>query len=245
MFSGCGKTLNPSLMFKVPKSFDYDVDQTIANTEYKIAPNDWVEFSVFTNDGFKLVDLTTSPQSLLGGGGGSGRNVGGTTYRVEVDGYIKLPIIGRVKIKDMTVRQAEKMLEHEYETYYNKPFVLLRVINRRVFVFPGGGGAGTVINLENENTSLIEGLALAGGIVETGKAYKVKLIRGDTRNPKVMLIDLSTVEGMRQSNLLLQANDIIYVEPRPLVTRKFLEEITPIVGIITSFFLIYNIVQNN
>ena len=109
-------------------------------------------------------------------------------------------------------------------------------------VFPGTGGLGRVINIENENTTLIEALALAGGISQTGKARKIKLIRGDTRNPQVMLIDLSTVEGLKQSNLMLQANDIIYVEPAPRVSQEVLAQITPIVGIITSLLLIYNIV---
>jgi polysaccharide export outer membrane protein len=109
-------------------------------------------------------------------------------------------------------------------------------------VFPGSGGAGKVVTLENENTSLIEALALAGGITETGKAYKIKLIRGDHRNPQVQLIDLSTVEGLRQSNLQLQANDIIYVEPVPRISQHVLSQITPIIGIITSVLLIYDIV---
>ena len=69
-------------------------------------------------------------------------------------------------------------------------------------VFPGAGGEGKVVNLENENTTLIEALALAGGITNTGKANKIKVIRGDLRNPKVMLVDLSTIEGMKQSNML-------------------------------------------
>nr|MBK9649988.1 hypothetical protein [Bacteroidota bacterium] len=90
---------------------------------------------------------------------------------------------------------------------------------------------------------MIEALALAGGITTTGKARKIKLIRGDTRNPQVQLIDLSTVEGMKQSNLLLQANDIIYVEPVPRISQGVLAEILPIVSIITSGLLIYNFVQ--
>jgi polysaccharide export outer membrane protein len=104
------------------------------------------------------------------------------------------------------------------------------------------GGSGTVVTLKNENTTLIEALALAGGITETGKAYKIKLIRGDSRNPQVQLIDLSTIEGMKQSNMLLQANDIIYVEPVPRISNAILSQITPIVGILTSMLLIYNIV---
>jgi polysaccharide biosynthesis/export protein len=94
-----------------------------------------------------------------------------------------------------------------------------------------------------ENTTLIEALAMAGGISQTGKSHKIKLIRGDTRSPQVLLIDLSTVEGMKQSNLMLQANDIIYVEPVPRLSQEVLAQITPIVGIITSLLLIYNIVE--
>ena len=40
----------------------------------------------------------------------------------------------------MTVREAELMLEEKYTKYYNKPYVQLLVVNRRVVVFPGGGG---------------------------------------------------------------------------------------------------------
>jgi polysaccharide export outer membrane protein len=118
---------------------------------------------------------------------------------------------------------------------------MVRVTNRRVLVFPGTGGAGRVVNLDNENTTLVEALALAGGITNTGKAWKVKLIRGDLRNPKVMLIDLSTIEGVKNSNMLLQANDIIYVEPIPRFSQEILAQIAPIVSIITSLALIYNI----
>jgi polysaccharide export outer membrane protein len=240
-FSACN--INPSVMFKTPKDYNYVSDQTIGNVEYRIAPNDIIGFSVYSNDGQKLVDLTTISSSLTTTQGQS--NLSNTRtlipFTVEPDGLVKLPIIGKVKIKDLTVREAEKMLEQQYSTYYVKPFVTLQVMNRRVMVFPGTGGAGRVINIENENTTVIEALAMAGGITQTGKAYKIKLIRGDTRNPQVMLIDLSTVEGMKQSNLMLQANDIIYVEPVPRVSQEVLAQITPIVGIITSLLLMYNI----
>jgi polysaccharide export outer membrane protein len=117
-------------------------------------------------------------------------------------------------------------------------------LNRRVLVFPGTGGTGRTVQLTNENMSLIEALALAGGLTQTGKAYKIKLIRGDLRNPKVMLIDLSTIDGMRQSNMLLQANDIIYVEPVPRYSQEILSQLAPIIGIITSLALVYQIVDS-
>jgi polysaccharide export outer membrane protein len=240
-FSACN--INPSVMFKTPRDYSYVTDQTIGNVEYRIAPNDILGFSVYSNDGQKLVDLTTVSSSLTTTTGNNQNNQRTLIpFTVEPDGNVKLPIIGKVKIKDYTVRDAEKMLEQQYSTYYVKPFVTLQVLNRRVMVFPGSGGTGRVIDIINENTTLIEALAMAGGLAQTGKAYKIKLIRGDTRNPQVMLIDLSTIEGMKQSNLMLQANDIIYVEPVPRVSQEILSQITPIVGILTSLLLVYNIV---
>jgi len=239
--------LNPSIMFKTGKDYPYKVDQTIGNIEYRIAPNDILGFSVFTNDGFKLIDLTT------GLGGVNSTSIGGTAttsednaiqFQVDVDGFVKLPIIGKIRVTDLTIREAEKLLEDKYAVYYNKPFVMLSVLNRRVMVFPGSGGTGMVVILENENTTLIEALAMAGGISETGKSDVIKLIRGDSRNPQIHLIDLSTVEGMKKSNMLLQANDIIYVEPVKNISQNILQELAPIVGIVTSLLLLYEIVFN-
>ena len=232
--------INPSVMFKVPSNYEFDVDQTIGNVEYRVSPNDIVSMSVYTNDGFKLIDITTSAESVTSRLNNMNNNTN-IQFLVEPDGMIKLPIIGKIKIAGMTIREAEKSLEAQYANFYNKPFVVVSVVNRRVTIFPGTGGSGRVVNLDNESTTVIEALALAGGITNTGKAKKVKLIRGDLRNPKVILLDLSTLEGVKQGNLLLQANDIIYVEPVPRVSQEVLTQITPIVGIITSFALIYNI----
>ncbi len=237
--------INPSIMFKTGPGYPYKVDQTIGNVEYRIAPNDILAFSIFTNEGFKLIDLTTGVSTVTGGAGGQGFNPNSATrFQVDVDGFVKLPIIGKFKIQEMTTRESEKALEEKYSVYYNKPFVMMSVVNRRVMVFPGTGGSGMVVTLENENTTLVEALALAGGITESGKANVIKLIRGDSRNPQVHLIDLSTVEGMKQSNMLLQANDIIYVEPVKRISRGILGELAPIVGIITSLLLLYEIVLN-
>ena len=126
----------------------------------------------------------------------------------------------------MTLREAGLYLEEAYSEYLNNPMVRLQVMNKRVTIFPGGsGGSAKVINLVNNNTTLIEALALAGGIND-GKAYKIKLIRGDLKNPTIYQIDLSTVEGLKQADLVLQANDIIYVEPAKVLTQ-FMKDFNP------------------
>lgn len=223
-------------MLRSGNNYSFTQIPDTAELEYKIAANDIIEFRIFSNNGFKLIDLTNFNKST----GGYGNIT--LEYLVEHDGMIKLPIVGRIKISGLTIREAEYMLEELYSKHYNKPFVMMNVSNQRVIVFPGSGGRARVIDLENNNTTLIEALALAGGI-STGKARKIKLIRGDPKNPQVYLIDLSTIEGMKNSGMVIQANDIIYVEPVLKVTKTILAEVTPILSLISSFLLIWAIVR--
>jgi len=223
-------------MLRTGKHYPFSSPSESPQFEYKVANNDLVSFRIFSNDGFKLIDLTNYTSSS-----GVTANVS-MEYLVEYDGVIKLPIIGRTKLAGLTIREAELMLEEKYAEFYNKPFVMLNVTNRRVIVFPGTGSDASVINLTNNNTTLLEALALAGGI-STGKANRIKLIRGDIKDPQVYLIDLSTIEGMTQANMVIQANDIIYVEPVLKFTRTILAELNPIIGILTSIFLITTLIQ--
>jgi polysaccharide biosynthesis/export protein len=156
---------------------------------------------------------------------------------VETDGTVKLPVIGRTQIVGLTLREATEMLEKKYSTYYIKPYILLTIDNRRVIIFPGDPGTAKVIPLLNNNTTLIEALALAGGITEDGKAREVKLIRGDPAKPQVYLIDLYTISGIKEGNTILQANDIIYVTPQRRPTIALLERVTPVLTGISSILL--------
>jgi len=235
--TGC-KVLNPSIMLETKENFKYSQYKDSANSkEYKISTNDIIEFRMFANDGFKLIDLSfNSPQLIY--------NTNIPTYLVEPDGSVKLPVLGRVKLNGLTVREAENMLEKKYDTAYVNPFVILHVINKRVIVFPGSPGSAKVITLQNNNTTLMEALALSGGISENGKAHKIKLIRRNVLKPEtpdVFLIDLSTIEGIKYTDLVLQADDIIYVEPRKNIAGQILREISPILTLFSTTLLLYTL----
>jgi len=224
------KPLNPSIMFKTPKEYQFDTYQ-IDSADYKIAANDILSFRLFTNNGMKLVNFTNQDnlqqiQPLNQG----------IEYLVEYDGKVNLPTISRIPIAGKTIREAELYLEDIYsrDAGFVDPFILLNVTNRRVTVFPGNGGNGTVITLRNNNVTLLEALALAGGITQDGRASRVRLIRGNLSDPEVYAIDLSTINGLSDANIILQANDIIYVEPIGITTRQLLSEISPILGLAIS-----------
>jgi polysaccharide export outer membrane protein len=236
--SSC-RILRPNLMLKTPKDYVFDqLNDTMSREEYRISPTDAVSLRILSNEGFKLVDFSNN--------GGNGANVSNTTTietLVEQDGTIKVPLIGRVKVQGLTMREAEQLLETKFSEFYVGPYVILRVTNKRVSVFPGNAGAGRVIPIININTTVLEALAYAGGITDDGKAYRIKLIRKASPKPKVYLIDLSTIDGLQAGNTVVQANDVIYVEPRPRFVSRAIAELAPYISIISSAILVYTYVR--
>ena len=233
--SSC-RILRPNIMMKTPKDYKFDLPKDSVSPDYRIQPNDIVDFRIFSNEGFKLIDLTslnTSNNSV---------NVNfSIEYNVEFDGKIKLPMLGRIAVAGLTVREAERMLEEKYSDFYIKPFILLKIENKKVFVFTGESKDAKVVPLTNDETNIIQALATAGGISEFGKAYRVKLLRGELSNPQVFLFDLSTIEGIKKAGMTLQSNDVIYVEPVPRFSRSLVAEIAPYVSLISSLFIILTV----
>jgi len=225
LFSSCDRYLFSERMLRIDKNFEYSKFEDIVESEYRIAPDDRIMVRLYTNDGSGLINVQSGTSVLVGGGAQFGINV-------ESDGFAKLPLFGRIYLAGLTIRQAEMLIEDKYAEFYNNPFVLLEVSNRRVMIFAGANTS--VVQLVNDNTTLFEVLASTGGIPEDGKAHNIRLIRGDLKNPEVYKIDLSTLKGMRDANLVLQANDIIYIDVRKSYVRKLLLEISPYISVLTT-----------
>ncbi len=240
VLTGC--SINNSIMLKTPRDYQFDPPPLNEVVQYKISSNDLVQFRLFTNDGFKLIDLTSLDNSKGNNNIFNARN--NFTYLVEHDGFVKLPILGKIKLEGLTIREAETMLEEAYQAYYKRPFVMLNVTNKRVIIFPGNAGAAQVITLGNNNTTLMEAIAQAGGLAQRGKAKEIKLIRTVGNERKTYLLDLSKIEGLPYGDIVVQANDIIYVEPVPELARELLRDITPLISLMTSALLVYATLTN-
>ncbi|MBW6482129.1 MAG: polysaccharide biosynthesis/export family protein [Vicingaceae bacterium] len=220
---------NSNKMMKTPKDYTFSSSPTEKSPIYVLAVSDIIQLKLYTNDGTSLIDFTAIDNAQ-----GVRQAVDQVQYLIDFDGFCKLPILGKVELRGKTLREAEKYLEELYSKYYIKPFVVVRVLNRRITIFTGGGGSGKVVTLQNENVNLVEALALAGGLTDISKAKRIKLVRGDLSNPQVFLFDFSTLEGIKAADFVMQANDIVYVEFRGNIVREAIRDIAPIISLITS-----------
>jgi polysaccharide export outer membrane protein len=224
----------PSRMLSTGKDFSYTpLPLNAPEDPYKLAPNDELNIVVSTNSGQNLINPIEGAQTNTGGNT--------QTYLIDFDSTINLPLLRRVKIGGLSLVEAQRKLETEFSFYFNDPYVQIKVTNNRVIIFPGGeGGSASVVKLESPHTTLFEALAVAGGITD-GKAYNIKLIRGKLNDRKVYKIDLSTMNGLVAGDIVLQANDIIYVEPVNRLPQAILREITPYLTLATTMLLIYGL----
>lgn len=203
--------------------------------EYVIEPGDEFTVEVYSRDGFKLVDvLGGSLNTNTGSSGGSSSTTISEkpNYLVDKEGFAKLPVLGMLYVKGYTQNELETQLAQRYASLFVNPYVILKVTNRRVFVFKGD--VGMVVELNNAPTLLPEVLAKSGGLAKGLKAYKIKIIRGDLANPQVRIIDLSTLEGLRSADLVVQSNDIIYIEQRRAILNDISQTLAPVISPIVS-----------
>jgi polysaccharide export outer membrane protein len=221
-------------MFKTPTDYVVSNDSLLFSSpkEYIIAVDDRLNFNLATNQGEMII------QGNLGGVQG-----GSIDYIVRPGGNVELPILGVVHVEGLSIKQCEDTLEKLYSTKYQQPFVQLKITSQRVIVFPGNGNDARVVFLNNPRTTLMEVIAQSGGIPERGKANTVKIIRKYGEERKMFVVDLSDIDGLKYADLLVQANDYIYIEPRPYLIREMLQEAGPVMSLITSSLAFFAIIR--
>jgi polysaccharide export outer membrane protein len=229
-FSSC--SVNKDFMFKTDQEYVFDKPQLdSSHKEFRLSPYDLLNVSVYTKEGEIIFEATSSRER------GVFTLESRTFYLVETDGYVELPVVGRVLAQGLTIQELQSNLEEKFEERFVNPFCIIKVTNRRVIVFNGNAGAAQVVPLENANMRLIEAIAAAGGLGTRANASKIKVIRKEKTEDQVFLIDLSTIEGLDYANMIVQNGDIIYVESTKNLGREVLNDTAPVVSILTSILL--------
>ncbi|TAF67417.1 MAG: polysaccharide export protein EpsE [Cytophagales bacterium] len=241
------KLYNQNILFKTPTEINITpIEEMLQQTEqnYIIQPNDYLTFQLFTNQGEIILEppILTLQQNVGSDYAPNNNNLANNrAFLVEKDGNVRMPMLGSVHLEGYTLKQADSLLAQKFATYYKEPFVRTNYENKRVIVFRGNSAA--IVPLRNEGMNLIEILASSGGFDNTQRASNIRIIRGDLKNPNVYIIDLTTIDGVKKANLLVQPNDIIYVEP---IRKTFLErisDVSPILGFVTTILTFILLIQ--
>lgn len=203
-------------------SIDYRNEK---NYEYKIAVNDRLSVSIY------LESKIGSPQMdlILNSKGmnidiDQQENIG---LLVAANGTVRLPLLGPVSLIGFTQDEASEFLIKKYKKYIKKPYVRVQIKNQKVIVMGEVKNPG-IINIPNGTTNLIEVLARSGDFTELAEKTRIRVIRGDLRDPEIRIIDLTDTKNLFTSSLLLRPNDIVYVQSREIDgINKLIKDLNP------------------
>ncbi len=250
--------INRERMFKIPKdgSFVYDSIPLNPYEDYKIAVNDRLTIDINTNGGKNLIEALTAT-SVEGSARGSGSSINGNVsgsgninnlnslngFLVKNNGTADIPIIGELYVAGLTIQQCQDTLEFLLKNQYQDPYIQLRVNNRRCMVFNGTANSASVVQLINNNTTLLEVLANTGGISTIGNSSLIRIMRKVKDKREIYLIDLSTIEGLKYSDMIIQGDDYIYIEPREKLIMATISEFAPISTLISSAVIVFTLIK--
>jgi len=204
-----------------------------AEKNYLIQKNDKLTMEIFSDNGERIVDPNPSLSgSAKGDKPQQDQSSEQNSYLVDINGIVKLPLLGEINLEGLTIRQAEEIIQKRYsETAFKNAFVKMSFANKRVIVL--GAPGGMVIPLNNPNIRVAEVLALSKGIENNAKSHNIRLIRAT----HVYQIDFSTIQGYMDGNIIVESGDIIYIEPvrRPLTEglRDNIMLLYPLISIAT------------
>lgn len=142
-------------------------------------------------------------------------------YLVDNEGSIDFPVLGKIKVADMTKNQVEAYLKEQLRPYLKEePLINVRMVNYKISVL-GEVNRPNTYTITNEKVNVLEALALAGDLTIYGKRDNVKLMRESVDGKReVVILDLTDKNLIHSPYFYLQQNDVLYVEPNKTRMRN-------------------------
>ncbi|MGJ8735338.1 polysaccharide biosynthesis/export family protein [Zobellia laminariae] len=198
--------------------FNKDANMAFANRSENLDPiiqkNDLLSIIVssINPDAAKMFNVANDAVAQSSTNAGNTTRVSG--YLVGQDGFIRLPILGKVE----AVGKTKNLLREEITTLLInrklllEPIVDIRYLNYKVSIL-GEVKNPSVLTIPSEKISILEALGLAGDITIFGRRDNITLIREENGVKRMRIIDLTSNEIFSSPYYYLKSNDIIYVQP--------------------------------
>jgi|SRR5690606_40773346 len=237
---------NKRMVYFQNKDFSESFATPIRNqpTQYRLRPNDILSVKVKSSTEAGISDIFNITPSTNFFNVDAG-NVYLQGYSIDSEGAITLPILGRVVVKDLTVEEAQNLIQAEANKYLNNATVIVKLVSFKITVLGEVNAPGYYYAFNNQLT-LPEGLGLARDLTERGNRRKVKLIRQTPTGSEVVLLNLNDPDLLKSKYYYLMPNDVLYVEPFKANTgRSNAQLLTLVFSGLTTAILVLNYIDDN
>ncbi|PTX21460.1 polysaccharide export outer membrane protein [Pontibacter mucosus] len=188
-------------------------EEIINNVEPTIQANDILDITITSLSAESNVMFNSG---IIQVGGGSGNNPGASVkpvgYQVDKNGYVLIPVLGKVHLAGLTKEEAKERLTSVLSKYARDPIVDMRYMNFKITVI-GEVNNPSTFTVPHERINVLEALGLAGDMTPYGKRENVLILREQDGKRITSRVNLNNKEVLNSPYFYLQQNDIVYVEP--------------------------------
>ena len=166
------------------------------------------------------------------------------TYVVDREGNIDFPVLGKLHVEGMTLKEIEKMIADEIISrgYIKNPVINVELDNFQVTVIGGTGGGR--LDIKGRSFNLLQAIALINSNSnEQINIKEVTVIRTDNGVRTAYAVNLQKNALFDSPVFYLQQNDVIYYKPKIYRMSQtassfigFFSTITGFASIILAYF---------
>ena len=183
-----------------------------------IHPNDRLDIKVSCKNPELAVPFNAQLGAYQVAADGSVRSAGfdaNAGYRVDDEGYIVFPVLGKISVGGKTLKEVAEIIEVMIEdgNYIKSPEVAIEFLNFKYTVLGAVNGKGTY-TVDGDKVTIIEAIAKAGDLTMNARLDRIAVVRMVDGKYQIFYNDIRTAEIFKSPTYYLQQNDIVYVEPK-------------------------------
>ncbi len=225
----------------VPKNVAYFQDADTATiieasrlTPMKIKPGEKLSIVVKAQDpqvsallNLPVYSTRIGQGSSVNGSGASMRSYSAqsesvASYTVSPEGDIDFPVLGKLHVSGMSRSELSGYIKGELmgRGIAKDPTVIVEFLSAGVNIIGEVNRPGRY-DMNKDNLTIIDALALAGDLSINGQRKNIKVLRMENGEIKTYVLDITDTKSIVNSpGYLLEQNDVVYVEPDNIKKRS-------------------------
>jgi len=193
-------------------------------TEYKFTENDLITIQVIAGSLrqedallFNQTNQTSTATNALSTGNSTGVALSNSgiasaapTYQIDMQGYIEMVKIGKIKAAGLTRQELADLIKEKLKDEVVKPLIIVKLAQFKVSVLGEVRRPG-LVSFQTDKATILDAISVAGDLTDYGKREDILLMRQVAGKYETFKIDLTNTSFINSAVFQVQQNDIIYV----------------------------------
>ncbi len=224
------------------------LDSIYNNNYWTIQPEDILQINIYSSnqleaERFNIIDTRIMSQMMAQGGGGANlmEPIG---YRVDIEGNIDMPVLGKIYVNGKTIEEVKDII---YKLVSDSGYLLdvnvqVRFLSFKITISGEVNAPGSFI-IQSQRITILEALGLARDLTIFANRDNILIIREIEGVRKYGRLNLKSKEIFESPFFYLHPNDVVYVEPHrakilaaPDPASRYVSTVVGVISLVTLIF---------